>query len=143
LVGKTVRHDEAGMAGRTAQVYQAAFSQQVDAMTVREGVFVHLRLDAELGNAIRLVEAAHLNLVVEMADVADDGLIFHLRHVIERDDVAVAGRRDVDVRCAKRVFDSGELETFHYGLHRIDGIKLRDDDARAETAPRMRTAFAR
>jgi hypothetical protein len=34
------------------------------------------------------VQAVHLNFVVEVADVADDGLVLHLLHVLERDDVA-------------------------------------------------------
>ena len=34
------------------------------------------------------VQAVHLDLVVEVADVADDGLVLHLLHVLERDDVA-------------------------------------------------------
>ena len=81
-----------------------------------EGVFVHLRLDGELLHALGGVQAVHLNLVVEVADVADDGLVFHLRHVLEGDDVAVAGRRDVKIGGAERVFDGRDFKTFHRGL---------------------------
>ena len=44
-----------------------------------EGVFVHLRLDVQLLDALGVVQAVHLDFVVEVADVADDGLVFHLR----------------------------------------------------------------
>ena len=91
---------------------------------------------------LALVQAVHLDLVVEMADVADDGLVLHLRHVLERDDVAVAGGRDVDVGGAERVLDGGDFKAFHRRLQGVDGIDLRDDDARAEAAQRMRAAFA-
>jgi len=50
------------------------------------------------------------------------------------DDVAVAGRGDIDVGLAKRVFNRRDLETFHRGLQGVDGINFRDDDARAKTA---------
>ena len=52
-------------------------------------------------DALGRVEAVHLDLVVEVADVADDGLVLHPQHVLERDDVAVAGGGDVDVRLAR------------------------------------------
>jgi hypothetical protein len=44
-----------------------------------------------------LAELLHLDLVVEVADVADDRLVLHPLHVLERDDVLVARRRDEDV----------------------------------------------
>ncbi len=107
-----------------------------------KGVFVHLRFDGEFLHALGVVQAVHLDLVVEVADVADDGLVFHLRHVFERDDVAVAGRGDVKVGGAERVLDGRDFKTFHRGLQGVDRINFRDDDARAESAQRMRAAFA-
>ena len=38
-------------------------------------------------------ERGDLDLAVEVADVADDGLVLHLRHVVVVDDVDVAGGR--------------------------------------------------
>ena len=39
----------------------------------------------------------HVDLVVEVADVADDRLVLHPRHLLGGDHVAVAGRGDEDV----------------------------------------------
>ena len=89
-----------------------------------------------------VVQAVHLDFVIEMADVTDDRLVFHLQHVLQRDDVAVAGGGDINVRLAERVFDGGDFETFHRRLQGVDGIDFGDDDARAESAQRMRAAFA-
>ena len=36
-----------------------------------------------LSSARELIEAVDLDLVVEVADVADDGLVLHLCHVLE------------------------------------------------------------
>ena len=44
-----------------------------------------------------LRQAGDVDLVVEVADVADDRLVLHPRHVVGGDDVLVAGRRDEDV----------------------------------------------
>ena len=88
------------------------------------------------------VQPVHLDLVVEVADVADDGLVFHLQHVLQGDDVAVAGGGDVNVGLAQGVLDGRDLEPFHRGLQGVDGVNFGDDDARAEAAQRMRAAFA-
>ncbi|GIX50471.1 MAG: hypothetical protein KatS3mg132_665 [Limisphaera sp.] len=94
-------------------------------------------LDAGMG-----VEAVHLDLVVEVADVADDGLVLHAEHVLERDDVAVAGGGDVDVGLAQGVLDGRHLEAFHRGLEGVDGVDLGDDDPRAEAAQAVGAALA-
>ena len=54
-----------------------------------EGEHVVLRLDVGALDARGLVQAVHLDLVVEMADVADDRLVLHPLHVLEGDDVVL------------------------------------------------------
>jgi len=49
-----------------------------------EGVLVDLRLDVEALHVRAGVELVDLDLVVEVADVADDGLVLHRLHVLER-----------------------------------------------------------
>ena len=49
-----------------------------------------------------LLEARHVDLVVEMTDVADDRVVLHLLHVFGRDDVEVPGSGDEDVEGSRR-----------------------------------------
>ena len=58
---------------------------------------VDLRLDV---GRLEVAQFRHLDLVVEVADVADDGHVLHLLHVIDGDDVLVAGGGDEDVGAA-------------------------------------------
>ncbi len=116
LVGEAVAHDEAGVAGGATEVHQAAFGQHEDAVAVGEGVHVDLRLDVRALHALGFVQAIDLDFVVEVTDVADDGLVLHVLHVLEGDDVDVAGAGDVDVAAAEGVFDGGDFEAFHGGL---------------------------
>ena len=58
------------MAGGATEVHEAAFGEQENVVPVREGVFVHLRLDVEALHAFGLFRAVHLDFVVEMADVS-------------------------------------------------------------------------
>ena len=44
-----------------------------------------------------LRQAGHVDLVVEVADVADDRLVLHPAHVVGGDDVEAAGGGDEDV----------------------------------------------
>jgi hypothetical protein len=64
-----------------------------------------------------------------MADVANDGLIFHFQNMFERDDVAIAGRGDVKIGGAERVFDSRYFKTFHRGLTNLTRIGFKYDPA--------------
>ena len=89
-----------------------------------------------------LVQAVHLDLVVEVADVADDRLVFHLEHVLQGDDVAIAGAGDVNVRLAQGGFDGGHFKPFHRGLQGVDRVDLRHDHAGAEAAQAVGAAFA-
>ena len=77
------------MARSAAEVHETAFGQHENRMSVGEGELIDLRLDIGLHGA-RLFEPRHLYLVVEVADVADDRLIAHPLHMLQRDDVAVA-----------------------------------------------------
>jgi hypothetical protein len=45
-----------------------------------------------------LRQPGHVDLVVEVPDVADDRLVLHTRHLLRRQHILVAGRGDEDVR---------------------------------------------
>ena len=98
------------------EIHQATFGEEENFAPVRERVLIHLRFDVGSLHAFGFVESVHLNFIVEMADVRDDGLIFHALHVFERDDVKVAAGSDVNVAAAQRVFDRGDLVAFHRRL---------------------------
>ncbi len=146
LVGEGVGHDEAGVARGAAEVDEAAFGEEVDATSVGEGVFVHgadfFGFDGGDGDAGEGVEFVDLDFVVEVADVADDGLVFHLLEVFDGNDVAVACGGDVDVRHAEGVFDGEDAEAFHGGLEGADGIDLGDYDVGAHAFEGEGAAFA-
>ena len=63
------------MAGATAQIDQSPFGQQYDPLAVRKNDVVDLRFDVLPGV---LFQRRAVNFIVEVADVADDCLIFHL-----------------------------------------------------------------
>src|SRR4029079_3132939 len=101
--------------------------------------------DVDLRLHIRPFEIAqrsHLNLVVEMANVADDGHVLHAAHVVESDDVAIAGGGDKDIGTFDKVLDALHLKAIHGGLKRADGIDLGDNDDGARAAQRLGGALS-
>ena len=130
------------MTGGASEVYQPSFREQENFVTIRKCVLVHLRFDVGFLHAFGCVERIDLNLIIEVADVGDDRLIFHPLHVFERDDVDVAAGSDVDIAAPERVFDSRDFVAFHCGLQGVDGINFGNDDTRSLAAQRLRTTFA-
>ena len=78
------------MAHGVAEVHQPAFRQQDDAVAVGELDLVDLRLDVV---PLQVLQRRDLDLAVEVADVADHGAVLHLAHVLDGDDVDIAGGR--------------------------------------------------
>ena len=87
-------------------------------------------------------QAGDVDLVVEVADVADDRLVLHPGHVGGGDDVLVAGRGDEDVGGLDDVVEGRDLVAVHRRLQRADRVDLGDDDAGALAAQRLGAALA-
>ena len=65
----------------------------------------------------------HVDLVIEMTDVAYDSLVFHFLHVLAGDDLAATGCRNEDISKLCGLFHRGDLITFHRCLKRNDRIE--------------------
>lgn len=85
------------MSSSTSQVQQTALSQHNDSMAVRENEAVTLRLNVLPLDALPIHQTSHVNLIVKVTNVANNGVILHLGHVGGHDDVLVAsgGHKDI------------------------------------------------
>merc|ERR1719198_535832 len=90
LIGEGAGHHERRMSCGTAQIHKTARGKHNDTMAIWEYEAVHLRLDVLHLDAREVLEVLHGNLIVEVADVANDGIVLHLLHVLQRDDLEVA-----------------------------------------------------
>mmetsp|Transcript_27939 Transcript_27939/g.75484 ORF Transcript_27939/g.75484 Transcript_27939/m.75484 type:complete len:564 (-) Transcript_27939:105-1796(-) len=129
LVGEGAGHDERGVASGAAQVEQAALSQDDHTMAVGEDEAVTLGLDVLALDAGPLEHTSHVDLVIEVADVAHDGVVLHLGHVVGHDDVLVAGGGDEDVGGLQHILQGSDLVALHGGLQGADGVNLRHHHA--------------
>ena len=103
-------------------------------MSVRKFVSVALRLDVHaLGDSF---QTSHVDFVVKVTNVTDDGVVLHALHVRSHDDVLVTGGGDEDVTLADDVFERGDLVALHRRLQRANRIDFGDDDTTARRLQR-------
>jgi len=126
LVGERRGHDERRVTSGATQVQQTSLSQDDDTVTIREDELVNLRLDVLAGGG--LVQVLHVDFVIEVTNVTNDGVVLHLGHVGGHDDVLVTGGGDEDITDGDDGLQTDNRETFHGGLQGADGVNLSDVD---------------
>jgi predicted secreted protein len=132
LVGERAGHDERRVAGGTAQVDEATLSEEDDVAAVLHQEAVNLGLD--VGNALGVgLQPRNINLNVEVANVADNGIVGHLLEVLAGKDVTAASGGDKDLTLAGSLLHGHDLETRDSGLEGVDGVDLGDDDTGTHT----------
>src|SRR5262245_3449380 len=116
------------------EIEEAPFGQNHHTVAVRKTPFVVLRLDVDAFDTRYLLQSGHIDFIIEMSDVPDNRLIFHLAHVLGCYDVLVTGRGYEDIRRGDDVFYRLYFVTFHCCLQRADRIDFRHNDTAALTA---------
>ncbi len=112
------------MSGGISKVAEAALGKDDDRVSFGEVPKVHLRLDVLLADSGIRGQAVHVDLIVEVPDVANDGLVSHPHHVFHQNDPTIAGGRHKDMAFFNNVFQPDDLVTFHAGLKSTDGVDL-------------------
>src|SRR5690606_34027402 len=128
------------MTGGTAQVNQSAFRQEDNIFSFNR-VLIYLRFDFDFGISIVVVEPSHVDFIIKMADVADNGFVLHSPEMFRAYNVTVPGSGNHDIRFFDGIGEFLYLIPFHGGLQRTDGVDLRDDYADAGAAERFGGAF--
>merc|ERR1712151_1483253 len=124
LVREGAGHHEGGVARGAAQVQQSPRREDDDAVAIREDEAINLRLDVLHLNAREVLQLVHLDLVVKVTDVADNGVVLHLLHVLQGNDVEVPGGRGENVDLSDNRLQRDHLEALHASLQGADRIAL-------------------
>eukprot|EP00128_Syssomonas_multiformis_P016851 Colp12_sorted_trinity150504_noHs@2414 len=133
LVGERVGHDEGGMASGAAKVDETALGEEDDVAAVLEGVAVNLGLDVDTLSGVG-VKPRHIDLAVEVTDVAEDGVLLHLLEVVGADDALATSGGDEDVGLLDSLVEGGDLVTLHGSLESVNGVDLGNDNTGTEAA---------
>src|SRR5688500_16206419 len=129
------------MPGGATEVHQTSLGKNQDAVPVGKDKLVELRLDVDAPDPGELLESRHVDLVIEVTDVGDNGLVLHARHVVGGDDVFVAGGGDEEIGPIDHALERLYLVAFHGRLKGADRVDLGDDHAGALTAHGLRATF--
>mmetsp|Transcript_70077 Transcript_70077/g.85990 ORF Transcript_70077/g.85990 Transcript_70077/m.85990 type:complete len:320 (-) Transcript_70077:295-1254(-) len=130
------------MASGAAKVHQSARGQDNHTVAIREHKSIHLWLDVLNLDAGEVLQVLHGNLVIEVANVTHNGVVLHLLHVIQGDDLEVASGGSENVNLSHAFLDSHHLEALHACLQSADGIDLRDQDTGTSTPHGKGTALS-
>merc|ERR1712166_563641 len=88
------------MACGTPEVAQTSRCKDNDAMAIWEDKPINLWLYVFDLDAWEALDRIHLDLVVKVTDVANYGIVLHLLHVFQGDDLVVSCARDEDASAA-------------------------------------------
>ena len=140
LVGERAGHDEGRVAGGTAKVDKTTLGEEDDVLAV-ELVAVNLGLDVLDGLGVGL-QPGHVNLNVEVTDVADNGVVAHGLEVTANKDVTATGGGDEDLTNGGSRLHGVNLVTLDGGLEGVDGVNLSDDDTGTHGVESLGTTLA-
>ena len=128
LVGERAGHDEGGVTSGASEVDETTLGEEDDVTAALHGVAVDLGLDLDSGDSVGL-EPGNVDLDVEVANVADNGILGHDLKVLACDDVAVTSGGDEDVGPGSSILHGGDLVASHGSLEGVDGVDLGDENA--------------
>ncbi len=89
-----------------------------------------------------IFQLVYLNFVIEMANITDNCLIFHLADMFRGDNIAITGSGYKNIRNRQGIFDSANLESGHTCLQRANRVNLAYQNLCALIAHRFRRALA-
>mmetsp|Transcript_7689 Transcript_7689/g.9215 ORF Transcript_7689/g.9215 Transcript_7689/m.9215 type:complete len:449 (+) Transcript_7689:420-1766(+) len=124
LVGEGGRHDETGMTSSTSQVKKTSFGENNDTSARLEDELVDLGFDVDAFGDLH--ETVHINFVIKVTNVTNDGIVLHLGHGVGHKNTLVTSGGDEDIGKADNFFESGDSVSLHTGLKSTDGINFRD-----------------
>merc|ERR1712241_495571 len=111
-------------------------------MAIWEHEAVNLRFNVLDLDSWETLQAGHVDLVVEMADIPNNRIVLHFFHMLKRDDLVVSSSRCKNIYFADDILHCDNLKSFHASLQRTDGINLGDQNSGTCTPHRERATLA-
>src|SRR5690606_25033994 len=140
LVRERVRHHKGRVSRGATEVNEATLSEEDDLPPVLKLDQVHLGFDIIPG-AI-LPQPRYVNFVVEVTNVADDGVVLHFEKMAIDHNIAVTGSGHYNVYFAHHVVHALHGVPVHGCLECTDRINLGDDHAGASATQRCSGTLA-
>lgn len=98
-------------------------------MTIWEFVSVALWLDIDSSDTWVVLKTFHVDFVIEVTNVSNDGVVLHLGHMFNHDDVLVTSASNEDISNANNTLESLYLKTFHACLEGTDWVNFGNNNS--------------
>mmetsp|Transcript_7164 Transcript_7164/g.10970 ORF Transcript_7164/g.10970 Transcript_7164/m.10970 type:complete len:218 (+) Transcript_7164:202-855(+) len=122
LVSERSRHHERRVASSTSQVKKTSFGENNNSVARFEFESVDLWLDVDsLGG---LHQSVHINFVIEMSNVSNNSVIFHLAHSVGHENTLVTSGGDENVGGGNDILECYDCVSFHACLESTDRINF-------------------
>jgi hypothetical protein len=90
LVSEGAGHDKAGMASCTPKIHEPSLGQyNYTGLGFRKDKPVRLRLDCDPLDTWVCLQPKHINLIIKVTYVANDGIVLHFLHVVNHYNILV------------------------------------------------------
>ena len=93
-------------------------------MSILESKFVNLWLDINSSNSWVVFQRIIFDLVIEMANVANNCVILHFCHMLGKNNIFVAGGCDKNINFVNNIFHCNNFIAFHACLKGTNWIYL-------------------
>lgn len=140
LVSERTAHDETGVTRGAAKVDQTALCKQDYVVAVGKGVAVHTGLDLVVLLGI-VLKPSDVDLDVEVANVADNGVVGHGLEVTSNNNITVTSGCNEDLTLRSSLLHGNNLVATDCRLEGIDRIDLGDKDASTHAGESHGTAL--
>jgi len=128
LIGEGVGHNEGWVTSGATKIEETTFSEDEDTVSVWEDPSVELWFDVGLLDSWPSFETSHIDFVIEVTDVTDDGVVLHLGHIFSGYNLLVAGGGDEDITVLQGAFKFDDVVAFHACLESADWVDFSNED---------------
>lgn len=128
MVGERVTHHERRVAGGATQVHESSFGQNENALSALELPSSDHILDDLFLDSGNLGKTSHVDFIIEMSNIAHNGVVLHLLHIGSHDDILVTSGSDKNINFTNNLFLGDDSEAFHAGLQGADGVAFSNID---------------
>jgi hypothetical protein len=122
LVSERAGHNEGRMSSSATEVEETTLGKDDDTVTIREFVSIDLVLNVFNLDSGVVVHTFHINFIIEVTNVTNNGVVLHLGHMVSHDNTLVTSAGDVDIGGLQDALEFLDLETFHASLKSADRV---------------------
>jgi len=119
------------MTSGASKIKKSSLGEDDDTVTIWELVSVNLWLNLGSLDSWVFLKSVHIDFVIEMTNVSNDGVVLHLSHIGGHDNTLVSSSSNEDISGGDNIGELLDLVSFHSSLKGADWIALGDYNSRS------------